>query len=504
MKQYRLLRNNKESGPYSAEELIQSGFKPYDLIWLEGRSAAWRYPGEIEEFKPYAPAVEEQPFDRFYKKPSAPELKKEATPVLKAAPSPASINPSSINAIPSVDVRAEKPRIRIKADTRKIEMPVASEPVVPKEKIKPVLHEERINPVFQKETINPAFENETKKIVQASTNPAWKDMWLDWEQEKKAVSVLNKISVKEQPEAPGTGFSQSFDDINESYVETVLIKPKGNSSISKSGNLITVFVLVATILGFGMWVGFKWSGKNNTITQQKMANIQPQPDKTLPQSPQNEEAREQILPAANDNAATSSPSSKEQDTNHVNQSTEHNTISVTTKSQPVRNTIENKSESKSVYEPKEKETVKNFIPSEESNDDALANKNTQENHVAENNVAPPTEKQDHPAEFNHFKPQPKITDFISVDTYAPSAVSAVGVKLHVQNISDIPVDMVMVDIHYYDANGKYQAGATIYVRNIGAGQTITVPAPDNSHAAKVDYRIAMVSSEKNNMYLIAD
>src|SRR5690606_3987126 len=34
------------------------------------KSAAWRYPSEVEELKPYAPAVEEQPFDRFYKKPA--------------------------------------------------------------------------------------------------------------------------------------------------------------------------------------------------------------------------------------------------------------------------------------------------------------------------------------------------------------------------------------------------------------------------------------------------
>ena len=93
-------------------------------------------------------------------------------------------------------------------------------------------------------------------------------------------------------------------------------------------------------------------------------------------------------------------------------------------------------------------------------------------------------KQDPSSGFNHFKPQPKITDFITVDTYVPSPGSAVGVKLRVQNISDIPVDMVMVDLHYYDANGRYQTGATVYVRNIGAGQTVTVPAPDNSHADK--------------------
>ena len=51
MKYYRLLRNNKESGPFSSDDLISNGFKPYDLIWEEGKSAAWRYPSEIADFK---------------------------------------------------------------------------------------------------------------------------------------------------------------------------------------------------------------------------------------------------------------------------------------------------------------------------------------------------------------------------------------------------------------------------------------------------------------------
>ena len=68
MANYLLLRNNKESGPYSLDELLELGLKPYDLIWIQGKSAAWRYPSEVEEFKAIAPAVEEQPFDRFFKK----------------------------------------------------------------------------------------------------------------------------------------------------------------------------------------------------------------------------------------------------------------------------------------------------------------------------------------------------------------------------------------------------------------------------------------------------
>src|SRR5258705_5460561 len=68
MANYLLLRNNKESGPYSLDDLIELGLKPYDLIWIKGKSAAWRYPSEVEELKPIAPVTEEQPFDRFYKK----------------------------------------------------------------------------------------------------------------------------------------------------------------------------------------------------------------------------------------------------------------------------------------------------------------------------------------------------------------------------------------------------------------------------------------------------
>ena len=69
MTMYLLLRNNKQSGPYSLDELKSMGLKAYDLVWVEGRSAAWRYPCEIEELRDFAPAVEEQPFDRFFRKP---------------------------------------------------------------------------------------------------------------------------------------------------------------------------------------------------------------------------------------------------------------------------------------------------------------------------------------------------------------------------------------------------------------------------------------------------
>ena len=71
MSSYLLLRNNNESGPFSMEEIRAMSLKAYDLIWIVGKSAAWRYPGEIAELKSFAPPVPEQEADLFRKKPTS-------------------------------------------------------------------------------------------------------------------------------------------------------------------------------------------------------------------------------------------------------------------------------------------------------------------------------------------------------------------------------------------------------------------------------------------------
>jgi hypothetical protein len=71
MSTYLLLRNNKESGPFTVEEIKGMPLKSYDLVWVVGKSAAWRYPGEITELKSFAPAVPEPFSEYFIKKPNS-------------------------------------------------------------------------------------------------------------------------------------------------------------------------------------------------------------------------------------------------------------------------------------------------------------------------------------------------------------------------------------------------------------------------------------------------
>ncbi len=58
MKIYRLLRNNKQMGCFTATCLQQMNLQKYDLIWVEGESITWKYPSEMFEFRNHAPKAE--------------------------------------------------------------------------------------------------------------------------------------------------------------------------------------------------------------------------------------------------------------------------------------------------------------------------------------------------------------------------------------------------------------------------------------------------------------
>lgn len=105
---YLLLRSNRQLGPFTVEELLQHDLKPIDLIWVEGRSAGWSYPQEIEALKPFVkfnhpstpsfnPASQHQTVQPTHKTPSKnvfvslPENNKKAT-----ASEPASFNENDL------------------------------------------------------------------------------------------------------------------------------------------------------------------------------------------------------------------------------------------------------------------------------------------------------------------------------------------------------------------------------------------------------------------------
>ncbi len=216
MTTYLLLRNNKESGPYTLETLIHLGLKAYDLVWVEGKSAAWRYPGEIAELKAYAPMVEEQPFDRFYKKP---EATKETLETVKPVEKPVETNSSFT---PKKSVFVTLP---------------GNQPL--KQVAEPV-----------KQTPAQAEKTEPTPV----------------------------ISIKENPVLVETKYSQPLDEIKEMYVKT--LQDRKNRTVQKAmlAAAMKKAAVIIFIAGAGVLIGFSMKSKKQPaeLRSQSVA-LPPQP-----------------------------------------------------------------------------------------------------------------------------------------------------------------------------------------------------------------------------------
>ncbi|QEC65918.1 DUF4339 domain-containing protein [Panacibacter ginsenosidivorans] len=520
MKQYRLLRDNKETGPYAAEELIQMGLKKYDLVWVEGRSAAWRYPCEIEAFKPYVPPVEEQPFDRFYKKPSASSAQ-QPTPTVTTTETPV---------LAATVVKKEKPRFRVKADSHKIETIVTTVvnpafqpgPIIQPQSFSYTQHNAEPEPVKQSQPVSYNTYTEPVKQsqpVQTNNNPAWENMWLDWEQEKKAVSnasvsyqtVNDRIKHIGEEELLETKFSQSLDDIAGQYADSLLARKKSAGGFEKYKSHLTAAVLLIAILAAGMWVGLKWSDKTGYIeakNNQPQQDIQLIPNETAPNenttenteavvdnAPKQEENVEVSQPVKNKKQSIVTPAVARNTKPAVIASQRNNVVSAT-------NTVAKTQKINTVA----KTAVQTVAPVQKNYQPSVTEANGARSSVKrneiENTAKEPATQQ--PVANNEVKRQVKkaasIDDYVDVESYPVSS----GVQYNLSNISDVSLDLVVLDLQYFDATGKYLKGETLTVKNIEAGGSIKVNAPQNAKAAGIKYKVSMISSAQNDLNIIAD
>lgn len=440
---YRLLRNNKESGPFSFDELVQMGLKPYDLIWVDGKSAGWRYPSEINELKPFAPVIEEQPFDRFYKKP-ADQPKK---------------NPIISTPLNKEESKA-KPRIKITAVSNKIE---------------------------------PIHSNE-KKLVEEPVHdsPHWKEMYAHWENKKLQEETGPKPQQPNQPSVPlEEQVLQDVPDSMEPDPENILLANGPQDSKSKNNNAL-IFLLGLLIISLGTWVAYSWS-KTASHNPEELKIETVENNSTPPLKPE----VEPIAAKANESKNLIEPEglnkADEVVINTNNKLPENNTVipsENTAVAKPTK-TKEAVKDAPEIKQPVATTTDKPVIKQEPAKTGKEVTKQL-------------TEKPDNSTILKEKKTSPKIVDYIKVSSTQPNEGSVAGIKYKIKNVSETPVDLIMLDLMYYDANGKFKKGETVYVRNVAPGQTVNLPAPENAEAAKIKYKISMISAESQGLYLIAD
>ncbi|HEY6901149.1 MAG TPA: hypothetical protein VI233_10920 [Puia sp.] len=437
---YLLLRNNKQSGPFSLDEIKTMGLKAYDLVWVEGKSAAWRYPCEIEELSAFAPAVEEQPFDRFYKKTS---------PVSSTATVNANTNNNS--AVPP------KP---------------ASEPsTVPGKRIIYVTMPAGASQAAPRETVR-----ETTRVAPI---PAPRAVPISFEPVEPLPAPPHAYSIEDNSSQP------LLDQT--AHVE-FLPRPQRRSSSRLIKPLAIGFAILA-LLAAGIFIGL--SIKKDTIfSQPKIAAKSTKTDlDNGGQQPQTPTTAQQLpAPAAMSTAAplnTNPPA----DT----------AATIVGKTSPVTPAVSRPSKASTALTvpPKEKPASprnQNLLPLTNKDSSSNAYPAVHREAVRRNDPAEKAESPDKDANARL-----NIANQVSVGANGYTVGTFGGIsdlQVTVTNRSAYPLDLVVVEVQYVQANKKVYKTENLYFRGIGAGSALMQEAPRSSRGIRVQYKISSINSKE--------
>lgn len=444
MNKYLLLRDNKQSGPYSVEELEKLGLKPYDLVWLDGRSAAWRYPSEMEELRHFAPAVEEQPYDRFYKKKTTQQVaaqqitnnvtQQETTHTDVTVVIPQYITPKKIYVTLPAGTGGRNNTNTVTATNNKTEQ------------AKTQTAEQEANAKLLNEKFARLREEKIKQAEEMAANPA----------------VTNK-AIATQTATPVPGFSEIVEQHHPQHQETLApahLRSSNNKLLMRS---IVAACLVLGGIIIGLVISNSRQQKNNAALDEVVRKIQER-EKRIQLATQTIATPIQANITVNDPGAVS----QQEPPADSEQKLVDKTVDV-----PAKKIIPATKETQPVKD--EQQNIK-IIPA------VVTNK--------------PEEKPVNHQEIE--KTRRNIHQLVAVDAnkYKTGVLGGISeLKLTLSNNSLYPLDEVEVEVRYLGPEKRVVKTQMLRFSDVAAGEQKTVEAPRTNRGVTVDYTITRINSK---------
>jgi hypothetical protein len=501
MNQYLLLRDNKQSGPYTAQELAAKGLKPYDLVWLEGKSAAWRYPAELDELKAFAPGVEEQPYDRFYKKTDSATSQTTQQAIAET---------NTVQESQPVNKQVEQSSKHIYVTMPVGKAQTATTPVAKKE--------ETTKAVAQQNDKNVNSGNNTQKKAAAAT-------YIISEEDDEMNSALLKghKSRKLEDDEINSGFMSDYESRKAAWsknksggssikevekpVEKIAARPKketwtspkkdqfdlkavlagSTQYLQNNKNVTRVLVAAVLILG-GVVIGLVInSGHKQPDTEVLESLVKEIRDK------QNEQAGTTAPPTTEVAQKTTAPRHSAE-RSYYNDNDNVNTEPALP-STSVPNNTSNQSASRHAVIKKENSVV--TPPSSQTKSIAVPISNTSNQPVETSPaVMEPREK---PIDKEVIeKARKNIYEQVHVEASAFKVGLLGGISdldITVQNTSSYALDQVAVEIKYFGPEKKLVKSQTLLFNNVPPGKRRTLEAPSTRRGISIDYTITSINSK---------
>ena len=511
---YRLLRSNKESGPYALDELLALGLKPYDLVWVEGRSAAWRYPSEVSELKEFAPAVEEQPFDRFFKRSS--EKDKETTPSnqLKREDAPQKTVNENFARVEPVQKNKEEQSLNIKKNIPEISN-TSSQPQPKKQVFVSMPETPGFNPYSD------PYHEEKYEAYLPKTKPV-KEIPLKEERSYSPIDIQESEESKLE-----TKYTQSLDDIKEMYINTLVQRKTKNRKKEIINRYLKPALLPLLLVVAGIAIGyFIWNRKTSLQASQTVSKVIPPqttPDQKKETVPADQATQNNLVPNEKENAISLSdnkrkailvPEPKPQQqkiilpheqtsVRDVNPSQKENNNSLSGSRSLDRSSNEKQTNTSIASTNQDQTFQKKNVEVDPStgerrkvtrdNDPGSDNSNTVKND-------PDRTNKKNGSEYTFLENNPKtLLSQVSVksNTYLRGAFGGIrGLELTVFNNSSYLLDEVRVELQIMKPSDQPLRTDIITFRNIGANGAVTVKVPDSQRGIRVEYRITEIESRQ--------
>jgi len=450
MDMYLLLRNNKQSGPYSVDDLKSMGLKAYDLVWLEGKSAAWRYPCEIEELSAFAPPVEEQPFDRFYKKPVA-----TAKPAVEAAaPAPA----------PSLPLYTGEPSAVPGKRIIYVTMPAGRNPAPVRE-----TRETSREPSMVRET--PAKEPARESVRPVASDPT-------------------HAAYASGPGYTAANANHKIEDYSaqlpslEEQLEAVSPRRKWKENNARIVRPLVIGATVLALLAAGIFIGLSLN-RNATGVQQTIASKNPaeNTNKSIahPVSQQ--------LPVSATTPALTAATNERRPADSIGTAVRSGVDGPGTSVPPV-----SKPSHAAVLKERPAMPRKgaSALPAVK---DTTAGLNAAHREAVHRADIVETRSETKPADQEAVRASVSSQVSVGANGYSVGTFGGINdLQLTVTNRSIYPLDLVVVEVQYIQANKKVYKTENLYFRNIGAGSALMQEAPKSSRGIKVQYKITTISA----------
>jgi hypothetical protein len=437
---YLLLRDNKQSGPYSLDDLKAKGLKAYDLVWVDGRSAAWRYPSEVEELSAFAPAVEEQPFDRFFKKPAS------ARTAAQSGSSTLPVGSSAFPAGSSSTLPAGESLYNASPRKRNIyvTMPGAATPVV-------ITRETAREPLRE-----PAWEPVKEPAREPLREPARMTEMVDLPTASAGGSAVERMP-RESRLRNGKAVA--------------IVKP------------VAIGFGILLLLAAGIFIGLLIN--KDAPVRQKLAAVT-EPSNNIHPTAQQLPPPPVVVKRADPSAAPSTPVGTE------------STVAATepTGNKPPKITAPKQ---KAAAGPKSQAKYQAALPVTMTTDSSAGGIAIVHREAVHR--AAPADPVDNQAALDKDKDAVKqsLANQVSIgaNKYEVGTFGGISdLQVTVTNRSAYPLDLVVVEVQYIQANKKTYKTENLYFHSIGAGGALMQEAPKSSRGIRVQYKITMINSKE--------